>query len=246
MSTLTWVVIASLGGGLVSFVVALVVARSVRPHWVQRIVSYAIGALLAAAFLDILPHALQSGANFADVGAAVLAGILTFFVLEKLVLWRHAHGEHDHGESQGAALIVIGDAFHNFVDGILIASAFIADPRLGVTTALAIVAHEIPQEAANFIALLAAGLARNRALLLNLVCSMATLLGAIAGYYALQGFIAWLPMLLGFAAACMIYVAVADLIPSLHRRVGFAATVEQVSLIGLGVASVVLLGHVFD
>lgn len=92
MSTLTWVVIASLGGGLVSFVVALVVARSVRPHWVQRIVSYAIGALLAAAFLDILPHALQSGANFADVGAAVLAGILTFFVLEKLVLWRHAHG----------------------------------------------------------------------------------------------------------------------------------------------------------
>ena len=181
--------------------------------------------------------------------ATVLGGILIFFILEKLVLWRHCHHDHceahdahapahDHGRS--GLLILVGDTFHNFVDGILIAAAFLENTQLGIVTALAIIAHEIPQEVGDYLILLHSGYSRARALAFNLLSSLATLVGAMLAYFALSQLTEWIPTLLGLAAASMIYVAVADLIPSLHKRTELKATLQQISLIVLGVASIVV------
>ncbi len=218
-------------------------------HRVNVLISYAIGALLGAAFLEILPHALEHGEP-QRMAATVLFGILAFFVLEKLVLWRHCHHDHceaheahapvhDHGRS--GLLILVGDTFHNFVDGILIAAAFLESTQLGIVTALAIIAHEIPQEVGDYLILLHSGYSRAKALAFNLLSSLATLVGALLAYSALSRFEAWIPSLLGLAAASMIYVAVADLIPGLHKRTELRATLQQILLIGLGVASIALV-----
>src|SRR3989449_8982774 len=188
------------------------------------LVSYAIGALLGAAFLEVIPQAFERGAP-REAGLAILAGIFGFFVLEKLLIWRHCHTEncevhdphsHDHGRS--GALIIVGDTVHNFVDGVLIAAAFLQSVELGLIAALAIVAHEIPQEVGDFLILLHSGYTRAKALALNLLSSLATVVGGLLGYFALRYVTNWEPTLLGFVAASMIYVAVADLIPGLHRR----------------------------
>lgn len=161
-------------------------------------------------------------------------------MLEKLVLWRHCHGNecgaHDHGRS--GLMIMVGDTFHNFVDGILIAAAFLTDVRLGVVTALAIIAHEIPQEVGDFLILLHSGYSKRQALLFNLVSSVATIIGGVMAYFALHSMRGWIPSILGIASASMIYVAVADLIPGLHKRSELQATVQQVTLIALGIGSI--------
>jgi len=209
----------------------------------------ATGALLGAAFLEVIPHAFEYGRPQAAAGA-ILGGIFAFFVLEKLLLWRHCHTEHcevhdthaqphDHGRS--GALIVVGDAVHNFVDGVLIAAAFLQSTELGVITAVAIVAHEIPQEVGDFLILLHSGYSRTRALVLNILSSFATLVGGVLGYFALQTLQHWEPVLLGIVAASMIYVAVADLIPGLHRRPELRDTLAQALLIGLGIAAIALV-----
>ncbi len=212
-------------------------------------VSYAIGALLGAVFLDILPEAIKLTTNVAVLCGTVLIGILLFFVLEKLVLWRHCHHEHceaheliaaehngDHGRS--GMMIMVGDTFHNFVDGIIIAAAFLTDFHLGIVTSLAIIAHEIPQEVGDFAILLHSGYSKTKAFQLNLVSSSASMAGGVLGYYTLQSLQSWIPTLLAMAAASMIYVAVADLIPGLHKRAQLKDTLEQVGLIVLGVATV--------
>ena len=238
----------ALAGGLLSVTAAAALTAAVGIHRVNVLISYAIGALLGAAFLEILPHALEMGDPH-RMAATVLFGILAFFVLEKLVLWRHCHHDHceahdaqapahDHGRS--GLLILVGDTFHNFVDGILIAAAFIESTELGVVTALAIIAHEIPQEVGDYLILLHSGYSRARALAFNLLSSLATLIGAMLAYLALSQLTQWIPTLLGLAAASMIYVAVADLIPSLHKRTELRATLQQILLIGLGVASIVV------
>jgi zinc and cadmium transporter len=171
-------------------------------------------------------------------------------VLEKLVLWRHCHHDHceahdaqapthDHGRS--GLLILVGDTFHNFVDGILIAAAFLQSTELGIVTALAIIAHEIPQEVGDYLILLHSGYSKTRALIFNLLSSLATLVGALLAYFALSQLTEIIPFMLGLAAASMIYVAVADLIPGLHKRTELRATLQQVLLIGLGVASIVVV-----
>jgi zinc and cadmium transporter len=259
--TLAWILGTCLLGGVLSVLAAGGVALRASPARVPMLISYAVGALLGAVFLEILPHAFLSVAAPKHLGATVLAGILVFFVLEKLVLWRHHHapqwGEpaaeaqaapdhgHDHGRS--GMMILIGDTFHNFVDGVLIAAAFLADFQLGLVTALAIIAHEIPQEVGDFVILLHSGYSLRLAMMMNLLSSVATLLGGLLGYYALSTVESWIPSLLGFVAASMIYVAVADLIPGLHRRPELRATTQQVLLIGLGIASIygvrLLTGH---
>ena len=213
------------------------------------LISYAIGALLGAAFLEIIPHALEHGDPH-HLATTILFGILAFFVLEKLVLWRHCHHDHceahdaqapghDHGRS--GLLILVGDTFHNFVDGILIAAAFLQSTELGIVTALAIIAHEIPQEVGDYLILLHSGYSKVRALVFNLLSSLATLIGAMLAYFALSQLMEWIPTLLGLGAASMIYVAVADLIPGLHKRTDLRATIQQVLLIGLGVGSIALV-----
>jgi len=248
VTTLSWIIAVALAGGVLSVTAAAALTAAVGIQRVNVLISYAIGALLGAAFLEILPHALEHG-DAHRMTSTVLFGILVFFVLEKLVLWRHCHHDHceahdahapthDHGRS--GLLILIGDTFHNFVDGILIAAAFLESTQLGIVTALAIIAHEIPQEVGDYLILLHSGYSRARALAFNLLSSLATLLGAMLAYFALSQLTEWIPTLLGLAAASMIYVAVADLIPSLHKRTELKATLQQISLIGLGVASIVV------
>ena len=248
MTTLSWIIAVSLGGGLLSVLAAAAVGVTLGASRVNILISYAIGALLGAAFLEILPHALEHGEPH-KMAATVLFGIMAFFVLEKLVLWRHCHHDHceaheaqahahDHGRS--GLLILVGDTFHNFVDGVLIAAAFMENTQLGIVTALAIIAHEIPQEVGDYLILLHSGYSRAKALAYNLLSSLATLVGAMLAYFALSDMTDLIPSLLGLAAASMIYVAVADLIPGLHKRTALKETIQQVSLIGLGIGSIVI------
>jgi zinc and cadmium transporter len=251
MSALAWIAVASLAGGILS-AGAAAFALFLRAAWISPLVSFAIGALLGAAFLEVIPHAFEHGEPH-TVAMSILGGILVFFVLEKLLLWRHSHDEHEvalapggvhgHGHDHGrsGALIVVGDTIHNFLDGILIAAAFLQSTQLGIVTALAIVAHEIPQEVGDFLILLNSGYSKAKAFLLNLLSSCATLVGGVLGYHALQVIEGWTPMLLGIVAASMIYVAVADLIPGLHRRPELRATVSQTVLIALGIGSIALV-----
>jgi zinc and cadmium transporter len=256
VSSLSLIVLVSLAGGVLSLAVAAGVAFSASAALVPVLVSYAIGALLGAAFLEILPHAVEQAGSVERVSATLLLGILAFFLLEKLVLWRHCHTDaceahapdqdhHDHGRS--GLMITIGDTFHNFVDGVIIAAAFLTSVPLGIITALAIIAHEIPQEVGDFLILLHSGYSKAQAFALNLASSLATLVGGVLAWYTLESMQQWVPIALGLAAASMIYVAVADLIPGLHKRVELRATLQQVSLIALGVATILgvegLTGH---
>jgi zinc and cadmium transporter len=173
--------------------------------------------------------------------ATLLGGVMLFFVLEKLVLWRHCH-THDCEVHDGSVMpVVVGDAFHNFVDGAVIAAAVMTDVRLGVTTAIAIAAHEIPQEVGDFAILLHAGYSRSRALMLNLLSAAASAVGAIAAWGAIDLVPRLLPYALVLAAASFLYVAMADLIPGLHRGRTDASSLRQVLLIGAGVATMLML-----
>jgi zinc and cadmium transporter len=245
MSTLTAILIATTAGSLLSLLLAAAISFSARAAWIPLWGSYAIGALLGAALLEVLPEAVHMGGDIQTVTQSLLGGILLFFLLEKLVLWRHCHSEacevhstpvHDHGRS--GLMITIGDTFHNFVDGLIIAGAFLTDFRLGVVTAVAIVAHEIPQEIGDFLILLHSGYTRTQALLLNVLSAFATVVGALLGYYLLSTMQGWAPILLGIAGASMIYVALSDLIPGLHKRPELGATLQQLIMIGLGIFTV--------
>lgn len=250
--TLAWILGATVAGGVVSVIAAAALALNARPSWIPVLISYAVGALLGAAFLELLPHAFGRASSLEAMAGTVLAGILLFFVLEKLVLWRHCHVEqceahdppvaahHDHGRS--GLMIMIGDTMHNFVDGILIAAAFLANHELGIVTALAIIAHEVPQEVGDFLILLHSGYTKRQALLLNMLSSAAMVAGGVLAYLGLQFVEGWIPPLLGLAAASMLYVSVADLIPGLHRRPELAATLQQVLLIALGILTIWLVG----
>lgn len=288
-SPLVWIILTSLIGGFLSVSLAAVFALNLRTQWIPMLVSYAIGAMLGAVFLEILPHALSEAKSIETVTISLLFGLLTFFLLEKLVIWRHCHGNHcevhamhteencpehhpekiqnsanptvkfkaveknspqifaahanhhhahDHGRS--GMMIMVGDTFHNFIDGILIAAAFMVDIKLGLVTALAIIAHEIPQEVGDFLILLHSGYKKRQALTFNLVSSVATMLGGLIAYFSLQSLQGWIPVILSLAAASLLYVAVADLIPGLHKKTELKATLGQVLLIAFGVATVAL------
>ena len=297
---LVWIILFSLIGGTLSVAGAALVALNARVSGVPMLISYAIGAMLGAVFLEILPEAIhaanEAGSSVQQMTATVLFGILLFFALEKLVIWRHCHGDHcevhaihteeecpdikpviktdaeqtpilntkykaaskasnsvikplanhthDHGRS--GMMVMIGDTFHNFVDGILIASAFMVDVKVGIVTAVAIIAHEIPQEVGDFLILLHSGYSKKQAFIFNLVSSFATVVGGTIAYFALQHVQGWVPTILGLAASSMLYVAVADLIPSLHKRTELRATISQLSLILCGVASIWLTGYFLE
>jgi len=255
---LAQILFACVAGGVLSVLLAALVAFRVKAHWVPTLVSYAVGALLGAVFLDLLPHIFADTRSPGRAAAFILFGILAFFVLEKLLLWRHHHGDEvdggdAHGHSHGHAhvvpeqgydsgrsgwMIVIGDSFHNFTDGVIIAAAFAADPRVGTVTAVAIVAHEIPQEIGDFLVLLHSGFGRRKALVLNALSGLAMVVGALVAYFALAHVSHLIPDILAVAAASMIYVAVADLIPGLHKRTAIRETLLQVAFIALGIFSI--------
>jgi zinc and cadmium transporter len=253
MELLGLIILATALSGALSAALAgafLLVPAATRSRALPHLVSFATGALLGAALLALIPHAMEDAdeERLHSIGIALLVGIGIFFVLEKFLLWRHCHVDdcdehvpHDgHRQATSGTLVLVGDALHNALDGILIAAAFLTDPHLGLVTALAIMAHEIPQEVGNFAVLLHAGMSRRRAFVWNLLVSLTSVIGGIAGYFVLSQALAILPFALALAAASMLYVAVADLIPGLHKRVDFKASLTQVLLIAVGVAVVAL------
>ncbi len=256
MPILGWIVLTCVAGGVLSAMAAAAFALRVSAARVPMLISFAVGALLGAVFLDILPHAFGEAQNVRATAATVLAGILLFFVLEKLVLWRHCHEAQceahdpnphrhtDHGRS--GYMIMIGDTVHNFVDGVLIAAAFLADIHVGFVTALAIIAHEVPQEVGDFLILLNSGFSKRKAFAINLLTSLAMLAGGLLGYVMLSALEQWIPTLLGLAAASMLYVSVADLIPGLHKRPELHHSVAQIVLIGIGIATIGLAHEAFQ
>ncbi|MGZ3184902.1 MAG: ZIP family metal transporter [Telluria sp.] len=216
---------------------------------VERMVSLSVGIMLATSLLHALPEAFESKADPRSLFATLLAGLLGFFILEKLALLRHSHHHegdghhHAHGHDAREAgkagwMILVGDGLHNFTDGILIAAAFLANPQLGIVTGLAIIAHEIPQEIGDFIVLLNAGFTRRRAYVYNLLCSGLALLGGLLGYFTLDRASGMIPYVLVFASSGFIYIAVSDLMPQMQRRATVKESIPQVLLIGLGVSLV--------
>jgi zinc and cadmium transporter len=252
--TLLAVVALTGGVGLASALAAsvfMVLPEALRRALVPHLVSFATGALLGAALLGFLPEALEGAGpgRGAAIGAVTLAGLLLFFVLEKLVLWRHSHEDpfegheaHDRTHALGP-MILWGDGFHNVVDGVVIAAAYLTTPGFGVATAIAVFAHELPQEVGDIGILLHSGMSRSRALGLNLLVSAAAVLGGVIAVRALGRALTLLPYALAFAGASLLYVAVADLIPGLHRHVGLRRSLEQLLLILMGVAVIWLTQH---
>ncbi len=246
MSLLGWILVFCALGSVLSVLLSgsyLLLSERWRRRTLPTLVSFAVGALLGAAFLALLPRAVEVGDAHAVLGAALL-GLLLFFLLEKLVLWRHCHsGECDahapsaaglHGHAPGI-LILFGDGLHNFVDGILIGAAFLTDINLGIVTSLAVAAHELPQELGDFAVLLQSGMSRQRALLLNLLSGATTVIGGLLAWWGLSAAGEYIGYVLAVAAASFIYIAVADLMPSLHAQPHAGATARQMAAIGAGV-----------
>jgi len=244
------IILATTLAGVVSISAAAVFSFTLLSKVVERMVSLSVGLMLATSLLHALPEAFDSTASPRSLFATLLAGLLAFFVLEKLAIMRHSHPhEHDghhhhHGHDKTEAgkagwMILVGDGMHNFTDGILIAAAFLADPQLGLVTGLAIIAHEIPQEIGDFIVLLNAGFSRTRAYIYNLLCSLLSIAGGLLGYYFLDRASSLIPYVLVFASSGFIYIAVSDLMPQMQRRATLRESVPQVLLIATGVAIVV-------
>ena len=243
MSTFLIALGLSVVGGLGGLLVAsglLLVRDSTRSALVPWLVSYAVGALLGASMLAILPQTFDQLPPTHVLGT-LLAGILLFFVLEKLVLWRHCH-THDCEVHDGSVVpVLVGDAVHNFVDGAVIAAAVMTSIPLGISTAVAVAAHEIPQELGDFAILLHSGYSRSRAMLLNVLSAGASAVGAVAAFAAFDVIPRMLPYFLALAAASFLYVAMADLIPGLHRGRTDASSLRQILLIAAGIATMLVL-----
>lgn len=259
------IIIFTAVGGVLSVLAAAVFLllseehrKAVLPHGI----SFAIGALLSVAFWGLIPEAFElvKAEQFQTLSGTILVGILGFFVLEKLLVWRHchaghceAHGDdhqhdnhhahsHGHGVKKSAgALIILGDSIHNFVDGILISAAFLTDVQLGIVTSLAVAAHEIPQEVGDFAILLDSGYSRGKALFYNVLASLTTVLGGVLAYFSLEDLHESLPFFLALAASSFIYIAVADLIPSLHTKTDIKTSLQQIALIVAGVLLICLM-----
>ena len=245
--TLTYILIATFAGGVLSVLIAAAVTLSALSVVVRHLVSLSTGILLGTALLDILPEAFESMASPQSLFLTLLCGLLFFFLLEKAELYRHGHHHegdehhHHHGfdvaqAGRGGWSVLLGDSIHNFCDGLIIAAAFLADTRLGVVTSLAIVAHEIPQEVGDYIVLLNAGLSRGRALAYNAISGLAAVFGGMLGYFLVGPWTEFFPYLLVVAASSFIYVAVADLIPQLQHRLSLRETAAQLAWMAGGLA----------
>ncbi len=227
-------------GALLGAALVLVLPEKLRKVLLANLISYATGTLLGAVFLGLIPKALEHAAS-PRILVWLLAGILFFFVMEKLVLWRHCHTPDCDVHAAAGPLLLIGDAFHNFVDGVMIAGAFLLAFPLGVATGLAVISHEIPQEVGDFAVLLESGYSRRKALGYNLISALATLPGALLSYYFLSHLIAAVPYIILAGAASFLYIALVDLTPYLHRRFGLADSILQLGLILAGIATIWLV-----
>lgn len=243
--TLVYIIFFSLiaGIGSVTFAsILLLIPGKWREHVMPCMLSYAIGTLLGAAFLGLFRQS-SSQIGFEKAAYALLGGIVIFFMLEKLLLWRHCHEERCESHAATGPLILVGDALHNFIDGVVIASAFAVSVPLGFATAIAIVGHEIPQELGDFAVLLESGYSKGQAYFYNVLSSSTTLVAGIGSYFFMNYISGAIPYVMSIAAASFVYIAVADLVPMLHRRVGFRSLVLQTILILAGIGTIVVVSH---
>lgn len=253
---LTWIIVFSLLGSVGALTGAGVLLLFPKLHERLKtiLLAYAIGALLGATFLGLLPEAVKER-QAESVFLVTLGGIVIFFILEKVLRLPHAHGhlgQHSnsdqlcqhHTQNPAGTLILIGDAFHNFVDGAVIAGAFSISTSLGILTALAVVAHEIPQELGDFVILLQSGWERWRAYWVNFLSALATLPGALLTFAAEKQIAHYLPYFLSFAAASFLYIAMTDLAPILHHDSGVRKSSQQLVGIVGGILTIGLLHRV--
>jgi zinc and cadmium transporter len=253
--TLLYIVLATAAGGVLSVLIAALLTQAVLGRLVKRMVSLSAGVLLGTALLNVLPEAFDGQTEPHRLFATLLGGLLFFWLLEKAELYRHVHhhegdghDHHHHFDAQqagrGGLSVLVGDTVHNFCDGVIIAAAFLADARLGLVTALAIMAHEIPQEAGDYIVLLNAGFSRGRALMFNAISGLAAVAGGVLGYFVVGPWHSLMPYLLVVASSSFVYVAVADLLPQLQQRLNWRDTLAQVVWLcgGLGLVGLAMLG----
>lgn len=220
-------------------VVALYLNRKLLDKVLFWMVSFAAGALLGAAFLDLLPEALEK--NGGPVMIYALTGIVVFYIIETFLYWYHCHYGHHHHHKHPklkpvALLSLIGDGVHNFIDGMIIAAAYLADIRVGMAATAAVILHEIPQELGDFGILLYGGVKKTRILFYNFLCALTAVLGAIAVYFFSTRIENISAILVPFAAGGFIYIASADLIPELHKEPDFKKALMQLFCFLLGMA----------
>lgn len=240
MNILSLIMLFCLAGSLLSVLFAAIILLfpvKIRTGLLPVLVSYAAGTLLGAAFMGMIPKAL-AGASPKSVSIAVLSGIIVFFLLEKLVIWRHCHKQDCEVHNASGPIIIVGDALHNFIDGVIIASAFLLSTETGIAASIAVIAHEIPQEVGDFALLLDYGYSRSKALLLNVLSSLATLVGAFAAFMALQETRSMIPYVLAISSASFIYIALADIMPGLQKKHSTRDSLAQVGLIALGLITI--------
>jgi zinc and cadmium transporter len=252
--TLTYIVTATFIGGLISVLLAAALSAPLLGLIVRHLVSLSTGVLLGTALLHVLPEAFESSKPPANLFMTLLGGLLFFFLLEKAELYRHGHHhEHDdhhhhHGfdaeqAGRGGWSVLVGDSIHNFCDGVLIAASFLADPHLGFVTSLAIIGHEIPQEVGDYIVLINAGFSRMRALVYNMISGMAAVVGGVLGYFLIGPWKDMLPYMMVVAASSFVYVAVADLIPQLQKRLNGRDTLLQIFWLAAGLIMIAAIVH---
>jgi zinc and cadmium transporter len=253
MNTLGWIITANVLSTAVSIALAAWLSFRWLSTLVDKLVCVSAGLLLAVALTHLIPEAVDSGVDAHALGWVLLAGILGFFLLEKLALIHHTHHHegdehhHHHGHDarearRGGIPILVGDAFHNFADGVIIAAAFVLDWQAGVLATAAVLAHEIPHEVGDFMILLNAGYTRRRAFVFNLLSGSSAVAGGIVGYFVLDAMEDLLPYALLLAAASFVYIALSDLLPELMRRSRLAESLPQVGFVLAGVAIAAAIG----
>jgi zinc and cadmium transporter len=258
--TLIAILLGTVAAGVGSVWLAALLSFAMLARFTQHMLSLAAGALMATAFMHLLPEAFESQASAHELFAMLLAGLVFFFLLDKAELWHHGHEHHhgdgghdhtghdhghahhhDHGARSGGWAVLAGDSVHAFGDGILIASAFVADLRLGVVTALAVLAHEVPHHMGDLVVLRQTSGTQRAALVKVSLAGTVTALGGLVGYFLVAQLEDYLPYFLVAASSSFVYVALADLIPQLQKRLGLRETVAQVLWLGAGIALVTLI-----
>jgi len=234
--------LGSIGSILISALL-LIFPDEIQKNLIPKCVSFATGTLLGAAFLGLIPHAAEDFGDIQLTLLMVLVGLIIFFILEKLVIWRHCHDDHCHVHETSGSLIMIGDAFHNFVDGIVIAATFTTSIPLGIATAFSVITHEIPQEVGDFAILLKNNYTKKRAFMLNIISGLSSLVGALLAFFFMTTLTNVTPYIMSISAASFIYVAVSDLIPHLQKDTNPKDSIIQICLILGGISVIYFMSH---
>ena len=234
--------LGSIGSVLIS-ALFLIFPDKIQKGLIPKCISFATGTLLGAAFLGLIPHAAEEFGDLRLTLITVLFGLIIFFILEKFVIWRHCHDDHCHVHEASGSLIIIGDAFHSFVDGVVISATFITSIPLGITTAFSVITHEIPQEVGDFAILLKNNYTKKKAFMLNVLSGLSSLAGAILAFFFMSTLTNITPYIMSISAASFIYVAVSDLIPHLQEHTNPKQSILQIFLILAGISIIYFMSH---